>query len=59
MLCLHTLLQLDLRLSQLTDAAIEPALAGIRVIGLHCCDELFQQEQGDAGVLRHWLDVTT
>ena len=44
--------------SKVLDAARQPLLAGDRVVGLQCCDELFQQEQGDAGVLEHWSDVT-
>lgn len=46
------------RLSQVFDAALQPALEQVRVIGTKGCNQICQQEQGDAGVLEHWSDVT-
>jgi hypothetical protein len=40
------------------NAAIQPPLEGFRGVGLQGCNEFSQEEQGDAGVLSRWSDVT-
>ena len=43
---------------QAMEAATEPPLEGVRVVGASCCNQFWKQEQGNAGVLKHGLDVT-
>ena len=47
------------RLSKVIDAAIQPTLEGVRVIGSKCCTQFCQQEQGDVDVLKRGSGVTT